>query len=199
MYLAAFGDILSNNGALQQIMNHFEDEGIHHVVHTGNICLFPEGARECVERLRTSSIQAVQGRLDRALISRKAKAKRLPEAADLEKSYATLTSADIEYLAGLPRKRSFTRESIVWLVCHGSLNRPSEILTGESGSMKFQRQREETTAQVIITGGAEEPFCLTVEGSLFVSPGTLLTRDGKIRYTLIDTETVPYEARIIYL
>ena len=184
---------------MHELLEQLDEEGIQERVHTGNICLAPEGARECVEQLRLSSIQAVQGRLDRALVSRRPQAKRLPEGPLLEKSFATLGCADIEYLARLPRKRSFIREGIEWLLCHGSVNSPSQILTGETSLMKFQRQREESTAQIIITGGAAAAFSVDIEGTLFVSPGPLLNQEGKIRYTLINTEVVPFDTRIILL
>lgn len=199
MFLAVIGDILSNACSLQTVLDHLEEEGIREVVHTGNICLAPEGASACVQLLRKRAVMAVQGRLDRALVSRKAKAKRLPEAAELEKSYALLDSSAIEFLNGLPRKRSFTREGVEWLLCHGAVNSPSEILTEDTSFLKFQRQREECTARIVISGGSTEPFSVDADGTLFASAGTLLTREGKIRYTLIDTEVYPFEARVIML
>lgn len=199
MFLAIIGDIMSNFSGLQRILRDLEEAGIHHIVHTGNSCYGPQGAQSCVDLLREKQVVSVQGRMDRALSLRKFKPHEKWDSQVLQATYAALDSASIEYLGRLPRKYRFSMEGMQWVLCHGALTSPSEVLSKETGYAKLLRQRELEIADIIITGGAEDPFSLEVAGTLFVGPGVLATKEGMIRYTLVNTEALPYRASVVML
>ncbi len=197
MFFAAIGDIESNFLELRQVLRVLEYEGIHLVLHTGNICEGPENAQACLTLLRDSRVVSVQGLQDKALAHwMRRPSKRIADAA-LGAAYAALNSASIEFLAGLPRKRLLREEGLSIALCHGSINSATDVLTASTPSARFQRQRELEPADIIVCGGDREPFSRCVDASLFVCPGVLVPKTGLPRYTLVNTESVPWSVEII--
>ena len=197
MFFAVIGDIKSNFSGLQQVLNVLEEEGIQRVLHTGNVCYGPEHARECLELLRQRSVLCVQGKLDKNIVRLK---KRKGDDRDdllMQQTHAALGSVAIEYLNGLPRKRAFVEENLRILLCHGAINSAGDILTADTSVERFRRERELDTADIIVCGGAQVPFAFNIEQTLFVCPGTMMDDTGRSRYSLVDTESVPWSATSI--
>jgi putative phosphoesterase len=66
--------------------------------------------------------------------------------------------------------------------------------------MRFRRLREAANADLIVCGHTHRPFVRTVDGVLFVNPGSVgvaPTHLGTACYALIDTEEAPWSARIL--
>jgi len=196
MYFAVIGDILSNFSGLKTILDRLEMEGIRRVYHTGNICAAGQNPGACITMLEACRVICVQGHLDKKCV------KEIRRARYGEERHVATTpfgSDTIEYLNTLPRKRILTEESLRILVCHGAVNSGNLILDRATSRAVFQRQRESAPADIILSGGANEPFSCLVDGVLFVMPGTMAASGGGLRYTLVDTEILPPAARTVTL
>lgn len=199
MYLAVIGDIMSNFCGLERILDALAEAGICRVIHTGNVSANGLNGAECIALLRARQVVCVQGRLDRAYVREGRRAPRHAAERNREGTRHPLDSNSIEYLNTLPRKRLLTEEGLRILVCHGSVNSPATILDSGTPQAVFQRQRELEPADLIICGGALEPFTCLVDSSLFVMPGAMTSDSGAVRYTLVDTEVLPASARTVTL
>ncbi|MCK5862531.1 MAG: metallophosphoesterase family protein [Candidatus Hydrogenedentes bacterium] len=199
MFFAVIGDIMSNFSGLEQLLGTLEEEGIQRILHTGNVCNSPEHARECVKLLEEHSVLCVQGKQDRRIVKTK-KHKGTDDAAQLLKqTHAALGSIAIEWLNSLPRKRDFTEEGLRIVLCHGAINSASNILSSTTSVERFRRERELDMADIIVCGGARDPFAFSVEQTFFVCPGVMQDEAGNIRYTLVDTESTPWSAKSIVI
>ncbi len=193
MFFAVIGDIMSNFSALQQILNTLQEQGIQRILHTGNVCVGSAYARECVDLLRQHKVLCVQGRMDKAVVKMKG-GKGFADTLLLRETHAALGSHAIEFLNGLPRKRAFVEEGLRILVCHGAVNCAGDTLTAATSAERFRRERELDASDIIVCGGAPEPFAFNIDKTFFVCPGTITDTAGGIRYMLVNTETSPWSA-----
>ena len=199
MYLAIIGDILSNFSGLERVLDAIADAGIYRVIHTGNISEDGLNAALCIALLRARGIVCVQGRLDRAFVREGRKKGRKGNEDRISRERHALDSLSLEYLNTLPRKRILTEEGLRILICHGAINSPATLLDSHTPQTVFQRQRELDPANVIICGGAAEPFQYRADDSLFVMPGRMTSDSGAVRYTVVNTEVLPASARTVTL
>lgn len=203
MLMAAIGDVLGNFSALEAVRRAIAEMGIETVVQAGDVIGGGSRARKAIESLRESGIPNVQGALGRLLgrfeQKRAALSKRLDAEtmALLSSAYETLSSGDLEYIQSLPRIHRMTVDTLAVFVCYGSPASVTDILTGESTPAKFQRQREIEPMDIVISGGAPEPFSRFVNGTLFVGPGPMEAGPGKARYALITAEERPWQVEFI--
>jgi len=199
MYLAIIGDVLSNFSGLERVLDAIADAGIYRVIHTGNISKDGLHAAPCIALLRARGVVCVQGSLDRAFVREGRKKGRDGSEREASRERHPLDSVSLEYLNTLPRKRVLTEEGLRILVCHGSINSPATLLDSHTPQSVFQRQRELDPANVIICGGAAEPFQYLADDSLCVMPGRMTSDSGAVRYTVVDTEVLPPSARTVTL
>ena len=189
MQLAVLGDINGNICALEAVLHAIEEAGILTIFHTGNSVVgHPEGAA-VLERLQAAQVVCVQGDQDRQLVRFGKKPPRDAALhAAMQHAYETLHSTALEYLRTLPKKRSLEMEEISIAVTHGSLTSQAEILSAETSSMRLQRQREITPADLILCGGSPTPFYRQIANTFFVGPGWVDEAPGRARYAVVDTE-----------
>ena len=199
MYFAVIGDIMSNFCGLQAFFEAMDNEGIHRVIHTGNILSDGPQAMDCIRLLRARNVLCVQGRNDKQLLKRGRRTFPLEEAAGVVHGKPFLDSGAIEYLNNLPRKRKFTEEGLCILVCHGSVNSPNVTLDRTTSRAVYQRQREQEPVDIVISGGALEPYSCLVDNTLFVMPGAMTFASDGVRYSLVDTELWPPSVQTITL
>lgn len=194
MFFAVIGDIQSNFYGLKQILEALENQGVQRILHTGNICDTPEEARDCVELLQRYAVLCVQGKADKSLVKTAKHKSNKHTSIHQQQTHSALGSMAIEHLNGLPRKRSFTEEGLRILVCHGAINSAGDILTASTSVERFRRERELDTANIIVCGGAPEPFAYNIDQTLFVCPGTMTDEANNPRYTMVNTESMPWSA-----
>lgn len=199
MYLAVIGDIMSNFSGLTRILESLEEQGIHRVIQTGNLSQDGLHLSECIRLLRMKQAVCVQGRHDRAFVRGGRGARKSVGTSGADAPRHPVDSASIEYLNTLPRRRVVTEEGLRIVVCHGSINSAGTLLDSQTPRAVFQRQRELEPADIIVSGGAPEPFSCTVDRTLFVIPGTITTPSGAVRYTFIDTEVLPPSVKTVTL
>lgn len=196
--MAVIGDVLGNFSGLRNVWDAIQAEGIQTIVQAGNLVDDPSSAMNILDFMAAKGITGVQGERDRLLArflkKRAAMEKRLAPAefAAMEAAHAALSSAGLEYLRERPRRLRLNVDGVSVLVCQGSVTGAGEQIEASTPTMKFQRQREAEPADVIICGGAPEPFYRLVDGTLFTGPGPLTAGKDTARYALVDTESDPW-------
>mgnify|MGYP006281218499 FL=1 len=199
MFLAAFGGVAGNFSMLEGVLRHLGDLGILTIAHTGGLLCGGDDAPAIIELIRDSGVICVQGAADRrvARFQRKSGAleKRLGQKdyARIAQAHAALSGAQLEWLQGLPRVRRFRVEGVNITLCHGLPDRAGGRLTRQTPVERLLRQREHDPNPLILCGGAPEPCVRRAGETLFADPGTLAGPDGMGRFTVVDTESAPWQ------
>jgi predicted phosphodiesterase len=205
MYMAAIGELWGNASAVDAAFARIEALGIQTIVNAGSSVGGGEQPNETLQRLRLFRVLSAQGRLDRlaAGFQRKKetlRAKLEPEFfAAVEQSNHRLTSANLEYLRGLPSRLFTTCEGLSVCVSHGAPAHPSMPLSIDADAAVYRRQYEFANVHIIVAGFEEQPFSREVDGTFFVSPGWLgrsSSGEPKGCFVIIDTEQRPFTARV---
>lgn len=200
MIFAAIGSIDGHDSALKAALNTIQEAGILTILHTGNAVVGHRGGDAIMDLLHDYQVICVQGILDKLVVRYSRKQDTLDRKLEgavrenLQWAHENLSSQNLELIRDWRKTRTLELEGLAVLLCHGSPGNPREILTADTPRSKLQRQRERSRADIIVCGGAEIPFSVDVDGTLFVSPGPLVGEDGTIRYALINTESQPWTA-----
>jgi predicted phosphodiesterase len=200
MFFAAIGDIAGNFDALNAVLDAIEEEDIHTVVHTGNSVYGVEKQAEIPALLRARNVLCVQGERDRLIAQFYRKETRLRKQLDAEdfhriqETRGTLGVKDIEWLAGLPPRRMLPLEGLRVLLTHGAPSNPRRLLSADTPHHTFQRERETEPCDVIVSGAAAA-FQYRADNTFFIGTGPLFRETGHAVWTLVDTESPPWQAR----
>ncbi|MBN2309420.1 MAG: metallophosphoesterase family protein [Candidatus Hydrogenedentes bacterium] len=207
MIMAVFGDVRGNWPALDAVLGAVDEAGIHTLVNTGDIavgCPWPNEAIACV---RGRAIPSVQGVYDRAVVRFVRKTDSLrkrfspAEFTAIQWAYANTRSEHVEFLRSLPKRQIVTVDGIPVFLCHGSPASPFDALREDSDVTRFRRAREQANTGIIVCGHSHRAFVRTVDGALFVNPGSVgvpAGREPRAHYAIIDTEHEPWSAEIRY-
>ena len=189
MLLAAFGDVAGNWPALRAVLDTVDAEGIQTIVNTGDSVGRYPWPGDVVAALCERNITSVQGFLDRH-VGRCIRKQATAEADErVRATYDALGSDQVEFLLGLPKRKTFTVDGVqVYL----SADSPDMA----DSDTKFSRIREGANAEILVCGHAEVPFVLRVGGALFVNPGSVGAEPGVARYAIVNTETMPWRANL---
>jgi len=191
MIFSVIGDIRGDLKALHAVLDHVENAGIQVILHAGNAVVGGPDGDAVIDRLRRAGVHCVLGAEDKLAVrfSRKREAlrKRLePELfTALEAAHARLGSGNLEFLAHLHASRHVEIDNMSIYVCADADSRRSGP---DLPPARLRRLREQALADVILCGGAAEPFTTTVDGTLIVFPGPLHAGPGLARYALVDTD-----------
>jgi predicted phosphodiesterase len=200
MIFAAIGNINGHETALNKTLKAIEETGILTILHTGNAVVGAQGGNAIMTLLTDYSVTCVQGDLDRLAVRYSRKQQSLEKKLDepllkcLRWTHENLSSQNLEVLRDWRKSRVMELEKLNVFLCHGSPGNRREVLTAETPLVKLERQREIAQADIIVCGGSNEPFSRDVEGTLFVSPGSLVMADGTVQWALIDTEGKTWKA-----
>ena len=189
MLLAAFGDIAGNWPAFRAVLDAVDAEGIQTLVNTGDSVGRYPWPGEVVTALSSRRITSVQGFLDRHIGQCIRKQSTMKADEWVRAAYNILSSDQVEFLLGLPKRKTFTVDGVQIFM---SADSPDEA----DSEAKFSRIREGANAEILICGHAETPFVRQVGGALFVNPGSVCGEVGVARYAIIDTETTPWHAKL---
>lgn len=200
--LAALGDVHGNWPALNAVLAQIDDEGIQTVVNTGDCVTGHPWANEVIDCFRERNIATVQGEYDRQIARFMVRKRSLQarhdaeEFAEIEKTYQSCRSTNIEFLRGLPRQREIAIDGIPVALCHGTLASQAESLTEDDSDDRYLRQREISPAEIIVFGRTHVPHTRWAGGTLFVNPGSVgIPRGEEMRagYAVISTESDPWQ------
>lgn len=202
MIFAAIGSIDGHDRALLDALRAIEEAGILTILHTGNAIVGKQGGNEVLSLLTRFNVRCVQGINDRLAVRYSRKQQSLEQKLDpalleqLRWAHDNVSSQNLETIRDWRKNRALELEGLRIFLCHGSPGNPREILRADTPQAKLQRQREQAGADIVVCGGAETPFSLDVDGTLFVSPGPLVAEDGATQYTLVNTEEEPWEVTV---
>ena len=205
MVIAALGDIHGHWPALESVLQEIDAAGIQTIVHTGDCVGGVAWPNECIETLKARRIFGVCGEYDRLtaryLRHSKGRIRKVAEEAQraIEQAFMMTRSENLEYLRGLPNNYTLTADGIEVLVCHGSPGNPNAPLSASTVLEHFRRQRELTTASIIVCGQTHDPYYTRVDGTLFVNPGAVFRPEqpeAPARYAIIDTEEEPWRVEL---
>ena len=199
MIIAVFGDIHGNVAALNSILSEIDSLGILTIFHTGDCVCGGTQNRAVVDALQSRDIPGAKGEWDHRLVryirkqATMAKKMSTQELKFLAAAYTDCTSAQIEYLNGLPRTCIRTLDGVEIAVCHGTINSHRESLQPDDDDAKYMRQRELQPAQIIISGRTHQAHSRKIGDTLFVNPGSVgMNEDGLARYAIVSTEQEPW-------
>lgn len=210
MLFGAIGDIHGNLPALRAVLAALDAQGIQAIVDTGDIAVGCPWPNETADTLRERGILSVQGATDRLAVrfGRKTGAlRRRLEEGDfqaLERTYGLLRNDTLEYLRTLPKNRTISLDGVDFFLCHGTPATPARSLDEQDGIGLFRRARERANTPLVICGRSHRPFARTVEGTLFVNPGSVGAplspphpgAGAQAMYAVIDTEEQPWSASL---
>lgn len=200
MLFAAIGAINGNWPALEAVLDAIGEEGVQTIVNTGNCAVGQAWPNEAIEALRSRNIPSVQGQEDRLAIRVMRKARNLQSRLSpdqfkaLKFAYDNCKSENLEYLRTLPRTLTLSVDGIDIALFHGTWTSQAEGLSAEEPEARFRRQREVCTAPILVCGSPPSPFARTVDGALFVNPGSVGANPGRAQYALVSTEKEPWSA-----
>ena len=200
MLFAAIGAINGNWPALEAVLHAIGEEGIQTIVNTGNSAVGQAWPNEVIQGLRSRNIPSVQGQEDRLALRVNRKANSLQSRLDpdrfqaLKFTYDTCKSENLEYLRTLPRTLTLSVDGIGIAVFHGTWTSQGEGLVADESDTRFRRQREVCPEPILICGSTLVPFARTVDGTLFVNPGSVGANPGRAHYALVSTEKEPWSA-----
>ena len=202
MLLAAIGRIQGNLPALKAVLDEIDEQGIEVILNTGDCAAGHRWPNEVISVLRERAILTVQGEMDRHVtrFARKRERIRANVAEEtfevLERAYENTWSEHIEYLRSLPRTMCETIDGVVIYLCYGVGKIQSDGLREGDETVRFRRLRELAGADLIVCGRTHGRFERTVDGALFVNPGSVggVTEEEALAwYAVIDTETEPWQ------
>ena len=189
MLLAALGDIAGNWPAFRAVLDAIDTEGIQTIVNTGDSVGRAPWPGDVLATLCVRGITSVQGDLDRQVGRCVRKQATIDAPEQIRVTYEALHSDQVEFLLGLPKRKTLTIDGVQVYV---SADSPGET----DSEAKFSRIREGANAEVLVCGHAEAPFVRQVGGTLFVNPGSVGAKPGVARYAIVDTETTPWRANL---
>ncbi len=218
MIIAAIGDIHGNLSALEAVLAEIDAGGVQTIVNTGDCVAGHPWPNQVIQTLQARRIPTVQGSSDRHVLraqrKREGLAKRYGAASFqvLEEAHQACTAGSLEYLRALPRTLQLTIDGVMVALCHGTPASQSERLFEHDEAGRFRRQRESASAaSLVICGATHQPYSRTVDGTLFVNPGSVGAPEDAAHdlsvmasvdtatpatapYALISTEEEPWRA-----
>lgn len=198
MIFAAIGSIDGNERALERVLTAIAEEGIHTILHTGNAVAGGTGGDAVMALLERHNVICAQGNTDKLVVRYSRKRESLERKVDpdllaaVRAAHESLASQNLERIRDWRKTHRIPLEHLTGMLCHGSPGNPREILAAGTPAVKMQRQREIAGADIIVCGGAAEPFSRFIDGALFVATAPLVDAAGAARYTLINTEDSPW-------
>lgn len=198
MILAVLGDVRGNFAALSTVLGEIDDSGIQTILHCASSCGDIGDSGSVLDLLRERNVATVQGERDRLVVKAVRKSGTLESRltaeafAAIRSTHDSLGPGRIEFLRGLPGSRALEVDGIHIVLCHGTPSSQSETLGPDTDTLRFRRIREEANADIVVFGRNKTPFWKRVEGTLFVTPGSLEAREGTARYAVVSTEDEPW-------
>ncbi len=199
MQFAVIGDVDGHAEHLKTALDAIENEGIVHVLHTGNAA-WGAGGSAAIAILRERGVECVQGPRDRILARLERKRTRLErelgaEFPAYEAAHAALRSADVEWLGTMPHERRFEFDGVQVLLCHGLPSDASEYMDTHTSAQRLERARESSDAQIVASGGGHAFFSRQIGDCLLLN-APLLAGDNAAQWLRINTEAVAKRAEL---
>ncbi len=195
MRIALVGDVHANLPALEAVLSHARQNGVHQIWNTGDFVGYGAFPNEVIEMLRQAGALSIVGNYDLKVVNfpRKKpkwrKSKRTEKYLAFKWAYKNLKPKNRRYLARLPEEARFELEGRRFLITHGSPASSEEHLTPETPWGRLKQLGEIAQAEVIICGHSHQPFARLVGQTWFINTGSVgRPGDGDPRacYAILD-------------
>jgi putative phosphoesterase len=191
MRLGIISDIHANRPALETVLDALDEDDIDMLFCAGDIVGYYTWPNEVIELLRDREMTAVKGNHDSGITEPRTRFNSVARQA-LDWTRDELTDANRSFLAGLPERVREDVDGHDLYMVHGSPRRPlEEYINGSSIGPAFIESCFDEAPDVCIMGHTHHPYSHTVDGTLFLNPGSVgQPRDGDSRasYAVLDLE-----------
>ncbi len=180
MKIGIISDIHSNYDALMAVIAALKSADVDLIVNAGDNVGYSAFPDECIGLLEDEDIAGVMGNYDEAVgfglascgCGKTCETVEQIRQAALKWTQDHVSDATRDYLRGLPHYRLVGTDSGNIMVMHGGLYKINEHVF-EHDDEKLADIAKRSRAKLVVTGHTHLPFSRTVDGTLFVNPGSV--------------------------
>ncbi len=204
MRVALMSDLHANLPALEAVLDHARLQGAEAIWNLGDLVGYGAFPEEVVQGLRDHYALSTLGRYDRQVVRFKKRrekwhrSKEREEYRALEWAYEQLSGKSRKYLRFLSREIRMQVRGKRVLLTHGVPGEEDGFLTVDTPEKQLAKLAREAKADLILCGGSHQSFARTVDGVVFISPGSAgLPADGDPRAAYSILEVGPEESQVL--
>ncbi len=177
------GDIHCEDVALERVLAHFSKLDVNAILSVGDVVDGIGDADRACSLLIAEGVLAVSGNHDRWMLANRMR--------EIQNATSALQAENREWLAQLPKTRSFRSPMGPVLLCHGvGEDDMAELRPDDDGyalQSKFALQAliKSKASSVLIGGHSHLPMVRTIGGVIFINAGSL-ERSGRAVCSLVD-------------
>ncbi|HMK46074.1 MAG TPA: metallophosphoesterase family protein [Methanocella sp.] len=180
MKIGIISDIHGNYDALSTVLDVLKKENVDLIVNAGDNVGYSPFPDECVRMLKDASVEGVRGNYDEAVgYDREScgcgdccETVEQIRRASLKWTQGQVSEETREYLRALPHYRMIGTGNGKILIMHGGLDKINELISPDDED-KLMEISIRTDARLIVLGHTHQAFSRTVNGTMFVNPGSV--------------------------
>lgn len=180
MRIAFFSDVHGNLPGLKQVLHEINEREIDTVVCLGDLVQYGPEPEECIELLRNSEIDCIQGNCDRAIArGRKSTGETFenPHWTNIATSFLQWTSESIsnrnkKWLKDLPEELRFQVGKKTVHCVHGLPGRQSEGLPDNAAAEVYDAILNRSGSDILVCGLTHTPSIIRRPQGLIINPGS---------------------------
>ncbi|MCR4337505.1 MAG: YfcE family phosphodiesterase [Candidatus Omnitrophica bacterium] len=206
MKIALLADIHGNLPALESVLKDVHKQGCEEIWHLGDLVGYGPFPEQSVQRLCREKAMSIVGNYDLKVLEFKKKEDEWKEKKDPAKFFSfqwthrQLSVSTKRYLAALPEKMVLQRQSVRFLLVHGSPEAIDEPLTKDTPRRRFQELASAVNADIVLCGHTHEYFLKTFNGKKFINPGSVgrpFDSDPRASYAVLTMENKKVQVKNI--
>jgi len=178
--IAFFSDVHGNLPGLKQVLHEIKEREIDTVVCLGDLVQYGPEPEECIELLRNSEIDCIQGNCDRAVARRRnttGETFENPHWTNIAASFLQWTSESIsnssrKWLKNLPEELRFQVGKKTVHCVHGLPGRQSEGLPEDAAAEVYDAILNRSGADILVCGLTHTPSIIRRPEGLIINPGS---------------------------
>jgi putative phosphoesterase len=174
--LALLGDVHANAPALRSVLDAVAREGFVRGVCTGDLVMRGDEPEACVDEIRRLGWPCVMGNTDRKVAIRPRRPPDHPKATRVGSRAWTsnqLSPESLRYLAALPLVVRLRLGEWTVVAMHGGPTDPRSAIDRDTPDRELARLAKQLDADCVVSGHTHRPLARTVDGCLFVNPGSI--------------------------
>lgn len=181
MRIAIFSDVHGNLAALKAVLAKIKAQQPHKVICAGDLVGYAPFPNEVIDLIRAEDIPTVIGNYDDGAGNdrpecgcayKDAKAAALGQQS-LNWTKAHTTTANKEFLRGLPNHVSFLAGKYRVMVVHGSPRRINEYLFADKPEATLKRVLEASRSDILVCGHTHIPYHKIIDGKHLINAGSV--------------------------
>ncbi len=179
MKIALISDIHANLPALEAVLRHARRREAEAVWNAGDLVGYGPFPDAVVQRLREEEVVSIVGNYDLKMLEILAKEEDWRKKKGPEKTFAfrwahdQLSLESRQYLSFLPHEIRWTVEGRRVLITHASPASNKEHLTYYTSKKRLRKLAKMADADIVICGHSHRSFVRTINGVLFLNPGSV--------------------------